>query len=110
MGSSYRASTGYPAIDMLVSRGGMESMLDTIWLIITALAFGGVIENCAAIRKACSPITTQAMAITVRPIRAPASISELALRVPGRAGPGRASSTLNRATSTVAPAYMTSAR
>ena len=36
---------------MLVTRGGMESMLNTIWLIITALAFGGVVEKCGVLER-----------------------------------------------------------
>jgi NhaC family Na+:H+ antiporter len=33
------------AVDDLLSRGGMSSMLVTIWLIITAMAFGAVLEH-----------------------------------------------------------------
>jgi NhaC family Na+:H+ antiporter len=32
-------------IDGLLSRGGMSSMLTTIWLILTALSFGAVLEH-----------------------------------------------------------------
>ncbi|MGF6702118.1 Na+/H+ antiporter NhaC [Paraburkholderia sp. MM5496-R1] len=41
LGSGYRSTTGNPVLDTLLTRGGMDSMLNTIWLIITALAFGG---------------------------------------------------------------------
>jgi NhaC family Na+:H+ antiporter len=44
-GSGYVADTGNPAIDSLLSRGGMSSMLSTIWLILCALAFGAVMEH-----------------------------------------------------------------
>jgi Na+:H+ antiporter, NhaC family len=39
------ASTGHPSVDELLSRGGLTSMLETIALIICALAFGGVMER-----------------------------------------------------------------
>jgi NhaC family Na+:H+ antiporter len=40
----YKASTGNAAADELLTRGGMSSMLNTIWLIVAALAFGAVME------------------------------------------------------------------
>ena len=51
LASGYKSTTGIASIDLLASRGGMDSMLNTIWLIITALAFGGVVRNRGA-RKA----------------------------------------------------------
>jgi NhaC family Na+:H+ antiporter len=44
-GSGYVSDTGNEAIDSLLSRGGMSSMLSTIWLILCALAFGAVMEH-----------------------------------------------------------------
>ena len=43
-------------IDHLVTRGGMESMLNTIWLIITALAFGGVVEKAGVVERLIEPV------------------------------------------------------
>jgi NhaC family Na+:H+ antiporter len=40
----YASDTGVGAVDELLSRGGLTSMLDTIALIICALTFGGVME------------------------------------------------------------------
>lgn len=40
----YEATTGVEAIDSLLSRGGLSSMLATVSLIFAALAFGGVME------------------------------------------------------------------
>jgi NhaC family Na+:H+ antiporter len=54
--SGYTSTTGYAAIDQLASRGGMESMLDTIWLIIAALAFGGVVEKAGVIERLVTPV------------------------------------------------------
>lgn len=44
-GSGYVSETGNDAIDSLLSRGGMSSMLYTIWLILCALTFGAVMEH-----------------------------------------------------------------
>jgi NhaC family Na+:H+ antiporter len=56
LASGYTSTTGYETIDMLASRGGMERMLDTIWLIIVALAFGGVVEKAGAIERLIAPV------------------------------------------------------
>lgn len=45
MFQEYTASTGNEAMDALLSRGGMGSMLNTIWLILSAMTFGGVMEK-----------------------------------------------------------------
>jgi Na+:H+ antiporter, NhaC family len=41
----YTASTGNEAVDELLSRGGLISMMNTVALIVTALGFGGVMER-----------------------------------------------------------------
>ncbi|MBN1482442.1 Na+/H+ antiporter NhaC [candidate division KSB1 bacterium] len=43
--TGYVSATGVAAVDTLLSRGGMESMLSTVALIMCALAFGGVMEK-----------------------------------------------------------------
>jgi Na+:H+ antiporter, NhaC family len=60
LADGYRLSSGMPTVDVLVSRGGMESMLNTIWLIITALAFGGVIEKIGALDRLIEPVLAMA--------------------------------------------------
>jgi Na+:H+ antiporter, NhaC family len=60
LASGYRASTGNPALDLLVTRGGMESMLNTIWLIICALGFGGVVEKCGVLERLIAPVIEKA--------------------------------------------------
>ena len=42
LAGGYVSATGEPAVDQLLSRGGMASMLGTVWLILVALAFGGI--------------------------------------------------------------------
>ncbi len=41
----YTANTGDANLDSLLSRGGMSSMLTTIWLILTAMTFGAAVEK-----------------------------------------------------------------
>jgi NhaC family Na+:H+ antiporter len=47
----YVASTGVVEVDDLLSRGGMSSMLTTIWLILTALSFGAVLEHAGMLTR-----------------------------------------------------------
>lgn len=49
--SKMELSTGTPEVDELLSTGGMEGMLDTVWLIIAALTFGGVMEAGGSLKK-----------------------------------------------------------
>ncbi|MBE8168628.1 MAG: Na+/H+ antiporter NhaC [Shewanella sp.] len=44
MFDGYTANTGDTVLDNLLSRGGMSSMVTTVWLILCAMAFGGVME------------------------------------------------------------------
>ncbi|MFD1218395.1 MULTISPECIES: Na+/H+ antiporter NhaC [Microbulbifer] len=41
----YKSTSSNEAVASLLSKGGMSSMLNTIWLIISAMAFGGVMER-----------------------------------------------------------------
>jgi NhaC family Na+:H+ antiporter len=43
--SGYKAATGDPVVDELLSRGGMSSMGDTVTLVLCAMSFGGVMEH-----------------------------------------------------------------
>jgi len=60
LASGYQSSTGIASLDMLASRGGMDSMLNTIWLIITALAFGGVVEKAGVLERLITPVIEKA--------------------------------------------------
>jgi len=44
MADGFRLQSGTAALDDLLSRGGMSSMLNTIWLILSAMMFGAVME------------------------------------------------------------------
>lgn len=63
LASGYVATTGAPDIDSLLSRGGMESMLGTIWLIMTALAFGAVVEHAGLLARLVNPILHRARSV-----------------------------------------------
>jgi NhaC family Na+:H+ antiporter len=47
----YRADTGGENLDALLSRGGMSSMLNTVWLIITAMTFGSAMEKSGILQR-----------------------------------------------------------
>ncbi|MFA3919533.1 Na+/H+ antiporter NhaC [Ruegeria hyattellae] len=56
MANGYVSTSGSETLDTFLSRGGMSSMLVTIWLILTALAFGGVIERIGVLDRLLKPI------------------------------------------------------
>ncbi len=49
--NGYVSTTGDAGIDDLLTRGGMGSMLTTVWLIICALAFGAVLEHAGLLER-----------------------------------------------------------
>lgn len=51
LATGYEVSSGNPMVDKLLTRGGMESMLNTVWLIMTALAFGAVMEHAGLLQR-----------------------------------------------------------
>jgi NhaC family Na+:H+ antiporter len=56
MATGFSIETGYEGLNSLFSRGGMASMLDTVWLILSAMAFGGVMENTGLLARLVKPI------------------------------------------------------
>jgi NhaC family Na+:H+ antiporter len=49
--AGFSISTGNKDMDDLLSGGGMASMLNTIWLIFSAMMFGAVVEHIGLLRK-----------------------------------------------------------
>ncbi|WP_251359864.1 Na+/H+ antiporter NhaC [Kangiella sp. TOML190] len=49
--SGFTIETGSEDFDKLLSRGGMSSMLNTIWLIICAMTFGAAMEKTGLLQK-----------------------------------------------------------
>ncbi|KAA2284505.1 Na+/H+ antiporter NhaC [Arenimonas fontis] len=47
----YRGESGNAAVDELLNRGGMASMLNTVWLIVCAMAFGAVMEKTGLLER-----------------------------------------------------------
>ena len=45
LADGYVSTTGVEVVDDLLTRGGMSSMLVTIWLVLAALSFGAVLEH-----------------------------------------------------------------
>jgi NhaC family Na+:H+ antiporter len=52
----YRADTGSALVDELLTRGGLESMLSTVALVLCALTFGGIMERTGSLRSLAAAI------------------------------------------------------
>lgn len=86
-------STSDEKISDLLSTSGMRGMLDTIWLILSAMVFGGIMESAGLLRRITQPIVKYAkstgsiVASTVGTcvfFNTTASDQYLAIVVPGR--------------------------
>ncbi|MDT8322351.1 MAG: Na+/H+ antiporter NhaC family protein [Xanthomonadales bacterium] len=51
LADGFRIDTGDASLNELLSRGGMSSMLNTIWLILSAMCFGGVMERTGLLQR-----------------------------------------------------------
>jgi NhaC family Na+:H+ antiporter len=60
MANGFVSNTGNPAIDDLFSRGGMSSMLTTIWLVLGALSFAAIAESAGFLDRLVAPIVERA--------------------------------------------------
>jgi Na+:H+ antiporter, NhaC family len=56
MAKGYHVNTGVQEIDRLLSRGGMASMLETLWIIIGAVTFGTLLEEFKLLSKLINPL------------------------------------------------------
>jgi NhaC family Na+:H+ antiporter len=52
----FKLASGTPALDELLSRGGMSSMLPTVWLIVSAMMFGAVMETTGMLQRIAASI------------------------------------------------------
>ena len=52
----YKLASGNAALDELLSRGGMSSMLSTVWLILAAMMFGAVMETTGMLQRIAASI------------------------------------------------------
>ncbi len=88
-----KIQTGVASMDSLLSRGGMSSMLNTVWLILMAMTFGGVMERTGMLLRVAEAllsmvkgtasliIATLASCFTINVV---AADQYLAIVVPGR--------------------------
>ena len=56
--AGFSSDTGNTAVDALLSRGGMESMLNTVWLVLCAMTFGAVLETTGILKRLLSAALT----------------------------------------------------
>ncbi|TXH37891.1 MAG: Na+/H+ antiporter NhaC [Rhodospirillaceae bacterium] len=56
LANGYVANSGNATIDVILTRGGMSSMMNTVWLIIAALAFGATVEHAGLLNRLVDPI------------------------------------------------------
>ena len=86
-------TTTDPKITELLSTSGMRGMLDTIWLILSAMVFGGIMESAGLLRRITQPIIKYAKStgslvtstvVTCLFFNTTASDQYLAIVVPGR--------------------------
>lgn len=60
MANGFTMNSGIAEIDRLLSRGGMDSMLLTIWLIIGAVTFGALLEQLGLLDRVIDPLIEKA--------------------------------------------------
>jgi Na+:H+ antiporter, NhaC family len=60
MANGFSIDSGIGEIDRLLSRGGMDSMLPTLWLIIGAVTFGAILEQFGLISRLIDPMIAAA--------------------------------------------------
>jgi NhaC family Na+:H+ antiporter len=56
MATGFVSASGNAAVDQLFSRGGMSSMLTTIWLVLAALSFAAIMEYAGFLRRLLVPV------------------------------------------------------
>ncbi len=60
MATGFVSDSGVEPIDALFSRGGMASLLTTIWLVLGALSFAAVMEHAGFLQRLLLPIVSRA--------------------------------------------------
>jgi NhaC family Na+:H+ antiporter len=60
MANGFVANTGNETIDALFSRGGMASLLTTIWLVLGALSFASIMEDAGFLERLVRPVVARA--------------------------------------------------
>lgn len=60
MANGFVSTSGNETIDALFSRGGMASMLTTVWLILGALSFAAIMEHAGLLDRLIAPLVERA--------------------------------------------------
>jgi Na+:H+ antiporter, NhaC family len=60
MATGFVSKTGNEAVDTLFSRGGMSSLLTTIWLVLAALSFAAIMEHAGFLERLLQPVVARA--------------------------------------------------
>ncbi|MEA5451526.1 Na+/H+ antiporter NhaC [Leptolyngbya sp. CCNP1308] len=60
MANGFEENSGIADVDRLLSRGGMDSMLYTLWIIIGAVTFGTLMEEFGLLAKLINPVLLRA--------------------------------------------------
>lgn len=93
LANGFSINTGIPEMDALLSRGGMQSMLMTIWLILVAITFGSLVDEFGLLNKLVTPILIRAkstpkliisVVMTALGLNATAGDQYIALLIPSR--------------------------
>ena len=56
--AGFQGTTTNEELNSLISKGGIASMLNTVWLIVSALAFGGVLERTGILKQILDSVLT----------------------------------------------------
>jgi NhaC family Na+:H+ antiporter len=59
MATGFVSHSGVPQIDQLFTRGGMASLLTTVWLVLGALSFAAVMEHAGFLERLLRPIVSR---------------------------------------------------
>ena len=59
MATGFVSNSGVEPIDALFSRGGMASLLTTVWLVLGALSFAAVMEHAGLLQRLLAPIVAR---------------------------------------------------
>ena len=60
MATGFVSHSGSEKIDALFSRGGMASLLTTVWLVLAAMAFAAILEHAGFLERLLQPVVTWA--------------------------------------------------
>jgi len=60
LATGFTLETGHESLDALFSRGGISSMLGTVWLVLSAMGFGGVMEYSGLLNRLLQPVMNAA--------------------------------------------------